>query len=152
MKLNIFLHAFKPLIFPFCIVLVGSEVKVSACNAGDLGSIPGSGRSPGEGNGTHSSILAWRIPWMEEPGGLQSTGLQRVRHNWVTSLTWPIFSFSSLIYRNYLYIKTINLIPVICIAMLPSLPFVPWFMTFFYKEINEFSNILYLREHKIYQG
>ena len=30
---------------------------------------------------THSSILAWRIPWMEEPGGLQSTGSQRVRHN-----------------------------------------------------------------------
>ena len=33
----------------------GSEVKVSACNAGDLGSIPGSGRSPGEGNGTNCS-------------------------------------------------------------------------------------------------
>ena len=30
---------------------------------------------------THSSTLAWRIPWTEEPGGLQSTGLQRVRHN-----------------------------------------------------------------------
>ena len=30
---------------------------------------------------THSSILAWRIPWTEEPGGLQSMGLQRVRHN-----------------------------------------------------------------------
>ena len=30
---------------------------------------------------THSSILTWRIPWMEEPGGLQSTGLQRVRHD-----------------------------------------------------------------------
>ena len=30
---------------------------------------------------THSSILAWRIPWMEEPGGLQSTGSQRVGHN-----------------------------------------------------------------------
>ena len=30
---------------------------------------------------THSSILAWRIPWTEMPGGLQSTGLQRVRHN-----------------------------------------------------------------------
>ena len=88
----------------------GSEVKVSACNAGDLGSIPGLGRSPGEGNGkplqysclenpmdggawwatvhgvsksrtwlndftfTHSSILAWRIPWIEERGGLQSLG------------------------------------------------------------------------------
>ena len=35
---------------------------------------------------THSSILAWRIPWMEEPGGLQSTGLQRVGHDWATSL------------------------------------------------------------------
>ena len=31
---------------------------------------------------THSSILAWRIPWTEEPGGLQSIGLQRVRHDW----------------------------------------------------------------------
>ena len=36
---------------------------------------------------THSSILAWRIPWMEEPGALQSTGLQRVRHDWATSLS-----------------------------------------------------------------
>ena len=36
---------------------------------------------------THSSTLAWRIPWTEEPGGLQSMGLQRVGHNWATSLT-----------------------------------------------------------------
>ena len=36
---------------------------------------------------THSSILAWKIPWTEEPGGLQSTGLQRVRHDWATSLS-----------------------------------------------------------------
>ena len=34
-----------------------------------------------KGMATHSSILAWRIPWIEEPGGLQSTGLQRVRHD-----------------------------------------------------------------------
>ena len=33
---------------------------------------------------THFRILAWKIPWTEEPGGLQTTGLQRVRHNWVT--------------------------------------------------------------------
>ena len=39
---------------------------------------------------THSSILAWRIPWTEEPGRLQSMGLQRVGHNWVTSLTCPL--------------------------------------------------------------
>ena len=38
-----------------------------------------------KGMATHSSILAWRIPWTEEPGGLQSMGLQRVRHDWVTN-------------------------------------------------------------------
>ena len=37
---------------------------------------------------THSSVLAWRIPWMEEPGGLLSMGSQRVRHDFVTSLTY----------------------------------------------------------------
>ena len=37
-----------------------------------------------ESMATHSSILAWRIPWAEEPGGLQSMGPKRVRHNWAT--------------------------------------------------------------------
>ena len=37
---------------------------------------------------THSSILAWKIPWMEEPGRLQIMGLQRVRHNWATSVLY----------------------------------------------------------------
>ena len=59
----------------------GSEVKASACKAGDLGSIPGSGRSPGEGNGNPLQYSSCRIPWMEEPGRLQSTGSQRVRHD-----------------------------------------------------------------------
>ena len=61
--------------------MAGSNSKGSACNAGDLGSIPGSGRSPGEGNGTHSGMLAWKIPWAEEPDGLQSMGSQRVGHD-----------------------------------------------------------------------
>ena len=47
-----------------------SAGKESACNARDRGSIPGLGRSPEEGLATPSSILAWRIPWTEEPGGL----------------------------------------------------------------------------------
>ena len=51
----------------------GSDSKESAHNAGDLGLIPESGRPPGEGNGTHSSILARRIPWTEESDGLQIT-------------------------------------------------------------------------------
>ena len=45
----------------------GSDGKESACNAGDLGSIPGLGRPPGEANGTHSIVLAWKIPRTEEP-------------------------------------------------------------------------------------
>jgi len=53
----------------------GSAVKNPAANAGDPGSIPGVGRSPGRGNGTHSSFLAWRILGTEDPGGLQSMGL-----------------------------------------------------------------------------
>ena len=36
---------------------------------------------------THSSTLAWKVPWTEEPGGLQSMGLQRVEHDWAASLT-----------------------------------------------------------------
>ena len=50
--------------------------KESTCQAGDLASIPGLGRSPGEGNSNPTSILAFEIPWTEEPGGLQSMGSQ----------------------------------------------------------------------------
>ena len=59
----------------------GSEYKASACNVGDPGSIPESGRSPGEGNGTPIQYFAWKIPWMEEPGRLQYMGLLRVGHD-----------------------------------------------------------------------
>ena len=48
----------------------GSDNKESAFSVGDLGSIPGLGRSPAKEMATHSSILAWRIPWTEEPGGV----------------------------------------------------------------------------------
>jgi len=55
---------------------VALMVQNPPANIGDAGSIPRSGRSS-EGNGKHSSILAWKIPWMEEPGGLQSMGSQK---------------------------------------------------------------------------
>ena len=50
--------------------------KESPCNVGELGSIPESGRSSGEGNGNPLSVLVWSIPWTEEPGRLQSMGSQ----------------------------------------------------------------------------
>ena len=64
-KIQINLHAFLLLGLP----------------GGDLDLISRSGRSPGKGMATHSSVLAWRIPWTEESGGLQSMGSQRVRHD-----------------------------------------------------------------------
>ena len=144
----------------------GSDTKEFACNSGDLGSIPQSGRFPREGNGyplqysclekskdrgawwatvrprgrrvrqdyfpmtslvaqtaknlpamwemwvqslgredpleedmaTHSSMLTWETPWIEEPGGLQSTGSQRVRHYRATNTF--TFTFVSIIWKS----------------------------------------------------
>ena len=56
----------------------GSDSKVFACNAENLDSIPGSGRSPGKGNGNQLHTVAKKIPWREVPGRLQSMGSQRV--------------------------------------------------------------------------
>ena len=51
------------------VMLVVKSLSANAGDIRDLGSIPGSGRSLKEGMAIHSSILAWRIPWTEEPGG-----------------------------------------------------------------------------------
>ena len=59
----------------------GSGGQESTRKVGALGLIPGLERSLEKGMAAHSSILAWGIPWTEEPGELQSFGLQRVRHD-----------------------------------------------------------------------
>ena len=56
----------------------GSDGKESTCSTGDPGSMPGSEDPLEKGMATYSSILAWRIPWTEKPGRLQSMGLQKV--------------------------------------------------------------------------
>ena len=53
------------------------NVPANAGTPGDPSSIPGSGRSPGVGSVNHFSILAWKIPWTEEPGGLQFMGVTK---------------------------------------------------------------------------
>ena len=63
----------------------GFLVIETACHAGDLGSIPGSRRAVGGGHGYHSNILAWRIPYIEDPGRLQSIGSQQVGHDLATN-------------------------------------------------------------------
>ena len=78
----------------------GSDGKESPCNAGDLSLIPRPGRYSRERNGypLHYSYL--KIPWTEEPGRLQSMGLQRLKHNWATN----IFTF----HVYYIYICVIS--------------------------------------------
>ena len=60
----------------------GKDLPASAGDIRDVGSIPGSGRSPGGGHGNPLQYLAWRIPWTEGPGGIQSMLSQSVGHNW----------------------------------------------------------------------
>ena len=90
--------------------LVALVVKNPLANAGDVrdtGSIPGLGRSLEEGMATHSSILAWRISWTEEPGGLQSTGSQRVGQDWS--------SLAHIFYHNKKKIP-FNIIPILLVS------------------------------------
>ena len=73
-----------PVFSPFRVSQVALVIKSLSANAGDIrdtGSIPGSGNPLKEGMATHSDILGWRIPWTEEPGGLQSIKFQSIRQN-----------------------------------------------------------------------
>ena len=66
------------------VALVVKNPPANSRDIGNMASIPGSGRSPGEDMATHSSILAWETPWAEKPGGLQPVGSQRVRQDLAT--------------------------------------------------------------------
>ena len=69
----------------------GSDGKESTCNARDLGSIPGWARSPEKGMVTHSSALAWRIPWTEEAGRAAVCGVIESDPTEPLTLPLPIF-------------------------------------------------------------
>ena len=79
-----------------------SDGKESSCNAGGLGLITGQEDALEKGRGTHSSILVWRVPWTEEPGRLQSMGLKRVGHDWVTNpLSINLAFIEGLLYATW---------------------------------------------------
>ena len=69
----------------------GSDSKESTCSKGDLGLIHESGRSPGRGQGNPLQCSCLENPWTEEPGGLQSMGSHRVRHDWVIMHILSVF-------------------------------------------------------------
>ena len=83
----------------------GSDRKESACNAGDLGLIPGLGRSPEEGNGYPLQYSCLENPMDRKPGGLQSMGSNRVGHDWATNT----FTYA----RMYACIHTESLVQAI---------------------------------------
>ena len=79
----------------------GSDGKASACRR--PGFDPWVGKIPWRRKWqTHSSTLAWRIPWREEPSRLQSMGSQRVGHDWATSLHFPWEGFHTVLITNFL--------------------------------------------------
>ena len=91
------------------VALVVKNLPAKARDLRDMSSVPGSGRSPGGGHGNRLQYASWRMPWTEEPGGLQSMGSQRVGHDRVTSLTYiqytqllPIFTASKVIHILHL--------------------------------------------------
>ena len=93
------LDALKPLLLGFssclnCTSQVVQVVKNLLASAGAMGLIPGLGDPLKEEMATHSSTLAWRIRWTEEPGGLQSIGSQRVGCDW----TINVFTFTKYYY------------------------------------------------------
>ena len=83
--------------FPSC-----SNGEESACNAGDPGSVLGQEDPLEKGMATHSSTLAWRIPWTEEPGGLHSMGFQRAGHDWPTNKKHKVPFLYLLLLRKFI--------------------------------------------------
>ena len=95
---------------------------------------------------THSSILAWRIPWTEEPGGLQSMGSQRIRHDWQVTI--------SLLQRMYIYPKfPIYPFPtspsvtmfVFCICDSIFISYIGSFVQFFLDSTYKWYHMIYIR-------
>ena len=90
-----------------------AQMVESACSAGDLGSIPGSGRSPAEGNGNPLQYSCLKIPWAEEAGRLHPMGSQRVRHGWATN------NLNMRTFISKVLSLLFNVLPSFVIAFLP---------------------------------
>ena len=132
----------------------GSDGRESACTVGDLSLIPGWGRSPGGGNGYHSNILAWKIPWTEKPGGLQSMGSQRIRHgyflyllsNWASSglnsssAKLHVFHLSSVLGNGATKLKEMQFSLTLFFLIPQSKPYLFYFLQF--SSVQSLSRVL----------
>ena len=117
------------------------NLPAKAKDVRDAGWIPGSGRSLEEGMATHSSIISWRIPWTEEPGGLQSTESKRVgrdgrdladMHTCIVGLhtMFQVYSkviqlYVSLFFFRFLSITGYKILNTVLCAVDPCLFYIP---------------------------
>ena len=108
----------------------------SACSAGDPGSASGPGSSPGEGMAIHFSTLAWKIPWTEESCRPQCLGLQRVRHDWVTSLHFTSVYSCHLFLISSASVRSISFLSFIVPIFAWNFPLVSNFL----EEISSLSH------------
>ena len=114
----------------------GSDAKESARNAGDLGLIPGSGRSPGGGKGNPLQYCCLENSWTEESSGLQSMGSERVRHDWLTHT----YVFLYWICSNFLSFKTLD-----------CLFYYPWFIAHVLSTVTHGLHAVIIHP-KVYNG
>ena len=91
---------------------------------------------------THSSILAWRIPWMEEPGKLHSMGLQGVGHDWAASLSLSFFQhlpYCSLILESIRSASLVVALKILCLCLWLILKFPFVFFSHIYYDVPGYS-------------
>ena len=119
----------------------GSDGKESACNSGDPGSSLGQEDPLEKGMATYSSILAWRIPWTEEPGGLQFMGPQ----NWDTTeqLTFSLlvnsYPLRSCLSSQISAISLLHLLLLFCFAVLCCLVFLACCHSWWFPSIHSLA-------------
>ena len=160
----------RALVDPGYQICLASQVALLVKNlpaiAGDIknvGSIPGSGRSLEENMATHSSILAWTVPWTEELGGLPSIWSQRVGHDW-GDLACPHTKYSieyALWEKSGYIISKVSLVSEILIPWTYKAPssayfLVAWLVLLYskplaYMDILSHSHFLYLQGYTHYK-
>ena len=118
-------------------------VKHLPANAGDLGLIPGLGRSLEKETATHSSTLAWKIPWTEKAGRLQSMGSQKVRCDLVTPLFLSSGIIKSCLVASFFYALWI-ILSSFCFSIDYFFLWWIWFPELFRPQQGEFHYLRWL--------
>ena len=106
-------------------MLVVKNLPASAGDIRDVGSIPGLERCPGGGHGNPFHYIAWRSPWTQEPGGLQSIGSHRVGHDCSNLAQHTILSLTLILYFLSFFFFFFNSVGQSCLALWDPIHYSP---------------------------